>query len=88
MKLGEKNPKMKRGVMIKGVIIIIIAILSFVLAKNFYNDPLLMGGIELFGVPLYIVVSFFFLLYIVYRIIYFCYQEDLNNKSKKSNITP
>lgn len=57
---------------IKEVIIaVIIAILSFFLAHSFYNDPLLKGGIELLGIPLYIVISFFVLLYIGYRIAYF-----------------
>ncbi len=61
------NPKKIREV----IIIVIIAILSFLLARNFYNDPLLMGGVELFGIPLYIVISFFILLYAAYRIMCF-----------------
>ena len=55
----------------KVVVIVFIAILAFLLAKEFYNDPLLKGGPELLGVPLYIVIVFFILLYVVYRIAYF-----------------
>ncbi len=57
--------------MSQGVILVILVIFSFFLARNFYNDPLLKGGMELFGIPLYIIISFFILLVICYRIVYF-----------------
>ena len=62
---------MRRKIITEGIILVIMAILSFSLAKNFYNDPLLKGGVEFLGVPLYISISFFLLLYIAYRIMRF-----------------
>lgn len=62
---------MSRKVFQEGIAIIIIAISSFFLAHNFYNDPLLKGGPALFDIPLYIIILFFILLYISYRITFF-----------------
>ena len=75
---------MNRKKIREGVIIVTIAIVSFFLAHNFYNDPLLKGGIELFGIPLYIIISFFILLYAGYRILYFIIKMVSNKlKDKK-----
>lgn len=62
---------MNRKIIREGTIIVIIAIVSFFLARNFYNDPLLKGGEELFGIPLYIIISFFIMLYAGYHVAYF-----------------
>lgn len=69
----------------EGVIIFVIAILSFLLAANFYNDPLLKGGVEFLGIPLYIVILFFILLYIVYRVAYFIIKVVSNKRKKKGS---
>ena len=53
------------------VIIVIIALFSFILAKEFYNDPLLVGGIGFFSIPLYTIIVFFIPLYIIYKVICF-----------------
>lgn len=75
---------MSRKIVREATITVIIVILAFFLAHNFYNDPLLKGGIELFGMPLYIIISFFILLYISYRIVYFIVKVAINKfKSKR-----
>jgi hypothetical protein len=60
---------MRRGIIREAVIIMILFLFAFLLARYFYNDPLLMGGVELLGIPLYIILVFFVLLYVAYRII-------------------
>ncbi len=60
---------MRRGIIREVLIIMIFFLFAFLLARCFYNDPLLMGGVELLGIPLYLILIFFVLLYVVYRII-------------------
>lgn len=74
--------KMNKKMTIGGIIAAIIATAAFFLAHNFYNDPLLKGGVEFLGIPLYIIISFFIILYIVYYAVYFLVKLIINKRHK------